>query len=68
MDEIDHVYTKEIVCPYCGYEHSSTDYRVDDHMSGSDNCVGCGEGFDFEADIEITWVTSRQLKKETPEA
>ena len=30
MSEIKHKYTKEIVCPYCGYEFSdSWDYSSD---------------------------------------
>ena len=63
MKEIDHRYTKNIVCPYCGDETDDTDYRIDNYMEGEEICEKCDKKFDFEADIDITWVTE---KRENP--
>ena len=52
--EIDHEYTDEIVCPYCGYEHGDSWEAPDD---GEDECAECGKTFRFERDYTIRYVT-----------
>lgn len=55
--EIDHEYTNEVVCPYCGYEHNdSYEYsEFDDEFE----CNGCSEIFIMERNIEITYSTKK---------
>jgi len=55
MNEIDHEYTDEIVCPNCGYELSDS-WEMPD--SGEYDCCECQSKFEFERDIEITYKTT----------
>ena len=61
--EIDHEYTQEIVCPYCGNKQDDTDYMIDGNMEGTEVCEECGEKFKFESDISVYWITSKINKK-----
>jgi hypothetical protein len=55
--EIDHDYTDEIVCPYCGYEFSdSWEIGAD---SGEEECYECGEKFEFYRHIEVSYCTAK---------
>ena len=56
---IEHEYTRDIVCPYCGDKIDDTDFRIDNYMEGDEICDVCEKEFHFEADIEITWITSK---------
>ena len=64
-DEIDHEYTTELVCPYCGYEHSdSWEIAADD---GEWECPECGQTFRYFRDIEVTYSTQKmndEIKKD----
>lgn len=55
--EIDHEFTEEVVCPYCGYEFS-------DSWEFSDNaeieCDECGETFISERNSEVTYSTQKK--------
>lgn len=56
--EIDHSYTKEIICPWCGYEISDSW-----EMSDSDDeceCGDCYKIFSYEREFEITYSSSRK--------
>lgn len=57
MPEIDHEYTNEAVCPWCGNEVGESwefgDY-VDDY-----ECDDCGKHFNISRNTEITYCTSR---------
>lgn len=57
-EPIDCEFTKELVCPYCGYEHSDS-YELDsDHsMTGCDHC---GKEFEYFRNIEITYSTYKK--------
>ena len=55
--EIDHEYTSEIVCPYCGQEESdSWEYQAD---AGQIYCHNCKNEFKYEREITIEYVTSK---------
>jgi DNA-directed RNA polymerase subunit RPC12/RpoP len=53
--EIDHDYTDEIVCPYCGCEFSES-YEFD-RDSGECECYECGKEFEYYRHIEVTYCT-----------
>jgi len=59
--EIEHEYTDEIVCPRCGYTFECSDeFRKDwDRM----NCIGCGQIFEYERQIEVTYITKKIKRK-----
>lgn len=48
-------YTAEIVCPWCGYEHSDSWEKE----PGNRNCPDCGRDFEVERNVEVTYSTSR---------
>lgn len=53
--EIDHNYTDEIVCPYCGCEFGdSWELSAD---SGEEECYECGKEFEYYRHIEVTYCT-----------
>lgn len=59
MDGIDHEYTGEIVCPYCGYEFSDSW-----EISGNDGslvCEECGKKFRYERHVSIMYSTSKAV-------
>ena len=47
--------TNEIVCPWCGYEHSDS-WEMGD---GETECHDCGRKFETEKDVTVTYSTSR---------
>ena len=55
--EIDHEYTNDIVCPYCGYEFiNSWEYtESEDEVS----CQRCDQSFNLSVEIEISYTTSK---------
>jgi len=61
--EIKCKYTREVVCPYCGYEFSdSWDFDLEgDGDEGETECGGCGEEFVFWMNLEVTYSS---MKKE----
>ena len=56
MGEIDHEYTEEVVCPWCGCEFSDSWEFSDD---GELDCYECGKSFDFYREISCSYVTKR---------
>lgn len=65
---IDHEYTQEIVCPYCGYTNSdSWDYHLDETPTDID-CVNdkCGRAFKAWTDIAVSYITSKFEKEDEP--
>lgn len=58
-NKIDHTYTREIVCPYCGYEFADsvgyalieTPYEIE--------CEDCLKTFEAHIEIETTYVTNK---------
>jgi DNA-directed RNA polymerase subunit RPC12/RpoP len=55
-NEIDHEWTREIVCPYCGYEHTDCFEYPD---SGKHSCHRCNKEFTFIREIEVTYTTEK---------
>ena len=55
--EIDHDYTNEIVCPYCGYEHGDSWEVSDDE--GKMDCHSCEKEFKYQRDITIDYSTQK---------
>lgn len=55
--EIDHEYTDELVCPYCGYKHED-----DGEMNegGDLECYQCEKKFKYEVDYSKSF-TSRKV-------
>jgi len=54
---IDHEYTDEIVCPYCGCEVSdSWEYGCDDDVI---DCSECGKKFRYYRDTHVTYNTRK---------
>ena len=60
MSEIKHKYTKEIVCPYCGYEFSdSWDYSSDLEDIGLIDCENCDKSFYANRIVTIDYSTEK---------
>ena len=55
-NEIDHDYTEEITCPYCGYAMTDS-WEMDDY--GTHDCDECGEEFRYSQDVTVRWSTER---------
>jgi hypothetical protein len=56
--DMDHSYTDEIVCPYCGSEQGDSWELSDD--SGDLECGNCDKEFTYERDITVNYTTSRK--------
>ena len=62
---IDHEYTKEIVCPYCGYEFSNSwEY---DGECGEDQCSECDKYFQWTRNVSVDYSTSHACEKNKEE-
>jgi DNA-directed RNA polymerase subunit RPC12/RpoP len=59
--EIDHNFTNEVVCPYCGWELRDS-WELDD--KGYMDCEECEKKFFFERDITVRYCTGKIKKKE----
>jgi hypothetical protein len=57
MTEIDHEYTSELVCPYCGHPHED-DGEMNE--AGDHQCSSCDKHFKYEVDYSVSY-TSRQV-------
>lgn len=57
MREIDHKYTDELVCPYCGHEHRDSWEASDD--DGSFWCGECDAEFSYTRHISVSYSTSK---------
>ena len=55
--EIEHQYTSEIVCPYCGHEHSDS-WELN-HDSGEFECYECEKEFHYERSITVDYSTNK---------
>ena len=58
MSKIEHEYTFEIVCPYCGYEHGDSWEQSGD--DGDIDCDECGKEFTYNRDIEVSYSTEKK--------
>lgn len=59
MSDIDHRYTDEITCPYCGYEMSDS-WEMSD-TDDEQECYNekCGKLFSYERIVEVTYSSSK---------
>ncbi len=65
MTEIDHDYTSEIVCPYCGHTFSdSWEMHGDD---GETECDECNKVFMWRRDVSVTYVTEKDCLRNKQE-
>lgn len=56
MEEIDHIYTQEIVCPYCGEEvGDSWEYPEVDKIT----CGKCEKQFIYHRDTDVTYTSNK---------
>ena len=59
-DEIDHRYTDEVVCPYCGYKHhNSYEYFGDSDDDTNLECVECGKEFIASRNVTVDYSTRK---------
>ena len=61
MEDIDHEYTDEIVCPWCGYKYSDSWEFSDD---GEEECPECEKNFSYNINTRVTYNTERKKCKE----
>ena len=55
--KIDHKYTDQIVCPYCGNEHTdSWEFKED---SSEIQCGECEQSFTYERQVTVEYCTSK---------
>lgn len=63
-NKIDHKYTNQIICPYCGYEeHDSWEIRGD---NGEHECGDCGKEFQYERIVTVIYCTKKIKTKPEP--
>lgn len=61
IEEIDHEFTKEIVCPYCGHIHSeSYDFGSGGEEDSEAECDSCGKQFYWSRIISVEYSTSKK--------
>jgi hypothetical protein len=60
--KIDHKYTSNIVCPYCGYEYTDS-WEFEDDCDDYE-CADCEKVFTYERHVTVEYCTSK--KKEAP--
>lgn len=58
--KIDHEWTDEIVCPYCGYEFDCSYESLEPDESDDIACNRCDEVFHAESDMTIRYTTSKE--------
>jgi len=65
LEEIDTDYTREAVCPYCGWENSdSWELRLDgDGDSTTIKCGECEKEFKVYLNLEVTYSTEKIEEK-----
>jgi uncharacterized Zn-finger protein len=57
MSDINHTYTVEITCPWCGEVHRDSWERDDE---GEDDCQECGKTFEWTRNITVEYSTSKK--------
>ena len=60
IKEIDCFCTTEIICPYCGHEHSNSwEFLTDGDLKGF-ACDNCDKEFCIEVEHETTYTSSKK--------
>ena len=58
MEETDHEYTKNIICPHCGDEDKESDELEDDY--GTLKCFKCKKHFNYDRYVDIKYSTMKE--------
>ena len=58
MTNIEHEYTDNIVCPYCGYEDKDSWERPDD--SDIISCNNCDKTFSYTRWVDVSYCTYKE--------
>mgnify|MGYP001248578645 CR=1 FL=1 len=58
MNNIEHEYTSNIVCPYCGYEDKDSWERSDD--SDIISCNNCDKIFSYTRWVDVSYCTYKE--------
>ena len=56
MDEMNTDYTKDIICPFCGYIFTDSWELIDESDA---ECPECEKTFDLEVDVTVRYTTTR---------
>lgn len=60
MNEIDHEYTDELICPFCGHEEGdSWEVKPSDEDLGLRECDECGKYYYGTRNMEVTYSTEK---------
>jgi hypothetical protein len=59
--DIDHEYTDEIVCPWCGEVHGDSWERHSNE--GEDDCQSCGKSFRWSRNVTVDYSTEKKEVK-----
>ena len=54
MEKIDCKFTRELVCPYCGYKFNNS-WELRDE--GNIECESCEKIFDYERDVVVSYIS-----------
>lgn len=57
--EIDHEYTTNVVCPWCGHEFSDC-FEWPDSDDG-DDCTECGKRYSYYREVSISYVSKKEV-------
>lgn len=60
MENIEHEYTHEIVCPHCGYEFMDS-WEFESEDIGELDCDECDESFVAHRNISVSYSTKKSL-------
>ena len=58
--EIDHDYTDEVICPYCGYEFSDSWEFNDNQDEQHVECEECSKEFFLYVNISVDYTTRKK--------
>jgi hypothetical protein len=58
-DTINHDYTRDIVCPYCGHEHRDSweISKNEDGAGGDMECQECDKTFSWHCTVSVDYCT-----------
>lgn len=60
MDRINHRYTSDVVCPYCGTKVTDS-WELEDE--GEYFCDECDNEFDFVRNVSVTYSSGKKEQK-----
>jgi predicted RNA-binding Zn-ribbon protein involved in translation (DUF1610 family) len=60
--EMDHIFTNEMICPYCGEEQTDPCEEEDD--SGEYECEGCGKIFRYNRHTTIEYCSMKMEEED----